>query len=328
LTVSGVLQAKGGNGSVASSGGSGLSGTGGSTGSAGGTGASGYNNSGAVGDNYGGSGGNGGTGGSGGSGGAGGAGGAGGGGAGGTIKLIGSVTNTIGASINAAGGTAGSGSNNNGGNGRLVFGNNTAATFGGTTTGATAIGDTGPKASNPFLAAGGFTPTIPNLVLGAEGFGLTTLTSTDFLGSLTTLSPDAPAALVLSDTGPGAYNWLFPGYDWLFFINLTDEALLNPKLGFGLGDFETQLRQGGWSRDVSFGGSGDTALTSLAPYAVYATLVPEGTEWFTASFEEESLRLGTEQQNFGSTAVMAVPEPSAMGLGLMGAALLGWRRRR
>ncbi|MGE0757009.1 MAG: matrixin family metalloprotease, partial [Pirellulaceae bacterium] len=279
LTSDAQFSARGGNGS---------NGTTGSAGSGGGSGSSGQaksakHTSGIDPDfpaepyaGHGGARGAGGTGGTGGNGGQGGTGGAGAGGAGGTVKLFASVLDVDGTNVNTSGGSGG----NAGGSGRLIIGDNTinpsSYVFPGNAAGARLEAFTGSRSPNPFLSGSPASPNIPDLIGGAEAFGLTTLNAADLLGSAA--GNDTAAVLARFDTGIAGLNTSFTGYDLVLFADLTGSGIREPKLGVGGG--LVPLRRGGFANDPLFGGSGDQTLSELGSYQVYATLVPENSTLF------------------------------------------------
>ena len=250
-------------GQAGNAGGAGLGGSGGFSGS------NGVSAAGATG----GRGGNGATGAAGQSGGTGGTGGAGGGGAGGTVKLVGSTVDVGTLSVNTAGGFG----VNAGGLGRFIFGSNVAASLSGSTLDAQVLGIAGSQGVNPFLASGGFTPYIPDLVDGAERFGLTGLDArTLFAPDVFNAAPAGVDAVVLrTDIGPAGFDDDFVGYDVIILANLSGNTINAPQLGVGGAGYLVDLLRGGDVRNELFGGSAETVAT-LAPYAVYVTLIPEG----------------------------------------------------
>jgi len=294
----------------------------------GGAGGSNLNQSGDGGD--GGDGGMGGLGGTGGGGGAGGAGGGGGGGAGGTVLLRGSVVESTGWSVDASGGSP------NGGDGRFLFGKNAGDVSGVSITGASQETFDGPRADNPFIK--GIldrTPYIPDLIGGAELFGLLDGVTADSpeLASVVSGAPAGSiAALHKMDVGPASYDIDFAEFDMLLFINLTDDALMNPLLGVDPGDdptFLISLLQGGWANDPLFGGSGDLALASLPGKGVYATLVAEGNTAYNVGAGNLTSSSGLGQGGASYlTPTGAAPEPATWALLGAGAFGLGALRRR
>jgi hypothetical protein len=203
-------------------------------------------------------------------------------GAGGTIKIAGSVVASTATSVNVQGGFDPLSLSPNGGDGRFLFGSNSGS-FSGSLTGGTELAFAGPMRSNPLIAGGPQTPFIPELVGGAEAFGLTTLTSADFASVVAGAPTGAVAALVLQHVGPTGYGDAFPGFDVLFFVNLLNQSLLDPRLGAGSAMFTDTLLQEGFANDPLFGGGGALVLSQLGPGQVYATLVPIGTTVFNAS---------------------------------------------
>ncbi|MGD1944577.1 MAG: PKD domain-containing protein [Leptolyngbyaceae cyanobacterium] len=227
-----------------------------------------------------------GNGGAGGDGGSGGSGGIGGGGAGGTVKLFGSVLDASGVRVNAAGGTGGvAGTDGDGEDGRFIVGSNTATGLPGPDKVTDANQFTNPNGgvrdANTFLSSGEATPYIAGLAGGAEIYGLLAdidgrSLDYDLSTPGTQAAPDdALAAVYRFDVGPGDYNDDYVGYDMLLFINLTDVNLATPQLGVALNDadFNAQnLQTGGIA---AFNGGPRSDLLSLAPGAIWATLIPD-----------------------------------------------------
>jgi trimeric autotransporter adhesin len=233
-----------------------------------------------------GNGGTGGAGGAGGNGAAGGAGGQGAGGAGGTVKFIASVTETASSTIDTSGGAGVIA----GGNGRLIYVTNAATPFQGTITGSTLTTTTGSQRANPFVSGSPSTPFIPNLVGGAEVYGLTGFpSSTEFQGILSAAPNCSTVALMEIQTGLAPLDNAFPGFDYLVMINLTNQTLNSPELGAGAAGYLSPLLTGGFSNDPVFGGTGPVTLGQLGPYQVYATTIPTGTTNFNVSFVENGI---------------------------------------
>ena len=235
-----------------------------------------------FGQTFGGAGGLGGPAGNGGAGGGGGTGGSGGGGAGGTVKLFGSVLDADGALASAAGGSGGSA----GGNGRIVLGNNVIG-GGPAVQGGTLETFAGSQGSNPHIAGGSMTPFIPDLVGGAELYGLLAgIDANDpFFDSVRTGAPDdALAAIMRVDLGPAVYADDYNGFDMLLYVNLLPDMIWAPTLGFDPagGAFATGLTIGGWMNDPAYGGFSDAILLGLGGYSVFATLIPEVSGLVTA----------------------------------------------
>jgi autotransporter-associated beta strand protein len=199
--------------------------------------------------------------------------------------------------VNAAGGTGGGlGTNdtatpaqNNGGLGRFLWGSNTATVL----AGVASVGQTetfsGPTDANPFLD-GAQSPTIPNLVGGAEAYGLTGLNSQQIL--LPSVFADAPTgaqvAVIRSHRGPAGFNYDFSGYDMLLYVNLTGQPIENPALSVGNDKALQQLEVGGYLLNPLLGGTGLQTLSQLGAYQVYATLVPAGTDVVNAGWQQGS----------------------------------------
>ena len=71
-------------------------------------------------------------------------------------------------------------------------------------------------------------PLIPDLVGGAESFGLTALTAAHFPSVIANAPVGASAAMVLQHSGAGVYAIDYPGYDILFLINVSQDRLVEP----------------------------------------------------------------------------------------------------
>jgi hypothetical protein len=248
--------------------------------------------------------------------------------------LLGSAVQSSGGSMDAAGGLDGGGVSH-GGDGRFLFGSNNGASFGGTVANSSqATGFSGPRADNPFVkGTGDSTPFIPNLVGGAELYGLLeglTVDSPEFDAIRAGAPLGAVAALWKADIGPAPYNVDFVGFDMLLLLNLSDNALVNPMLGVDPGNDQTFLNAllgGGYTRDPLFGGSGDQVFSSLAAKGIYATLVAEGNTAY--NFGANGLTQSVLGANdLGYLGGAPVPEPATWTL--LGAAVwgLGARRRR
>lgn len=224
-----------------------------------------------------------------------------------------------------------------GGDGRLVVGLNTTGLVPGGTSvaGAQTIAISqdghhlGARGLNHHLYGGSTeTPYIPGLADGADSFGLTSLSAADVdLAALLAGTPSAAAAaLCLTDEGPASLAADWDGFDMLLMVNLSDRPLVAPMLGVGEAGYLMNLKQGGFTRDPLFGGSGDELLTELPAGAVYALLVPEGSTHFNMMASgcqfahEESLGCGE--------AMYTVPEPATLGLLVLGGMALVARRRR
>ena len=246
----------------------------------------------------------------GGDGGQGASGGAGGGGSGGTIKLVGtSVTGAGTVNLSGGFGANGGSTTDDGQAGRLLVGTNTAAVGssaigamgpGAYLTGNDSTTQTGTRAPNPLIAGDPSVPTIAGLVGGAEAFGQTGLNANDiYLGAdtLIDLTPqEAFAGLARVDLGPGALGDDYLGYDMLLFFEAKGTQVSNPMLGIGEEDYLVPLLSGGWSHDLLFGGSGDTPVTTMNGFDVYATLIPSDAEWFNFSVDSGGVILSAKQQ--------------------------------
>jgi len=282
--------ARGGDGQTGIPGAQGIPGSSGSQGQPGNIGESGGIFSGSGGD-----GGRGGDGGLGGSGGTGGQGGIGGGGAGGTIKFYGSVIYTDDAFVNTEGGEG----SNPGEVGRLIVGKNAGRYeyYNKVSIGLkkyiylpTYVADleqfSGPIILNPFIYGNNtFTPYIPDLSGGSAGFGFLEISAQELFSSefFDQAPDDAVMAVIRLDGGIPGLIESFSGYDLVLFTNLTENVMKNPKLGMGKLGFQVDLIQAGFLTDELFGGEGSFEIDEFAPFEVYATLIPEDTQFFTAS---------------------------------------------
>jgi hypothetical protein len=253
-------------------------------------------------------------------GGGGAAGGGGGGGAGGTIELVGSTfsNNNGEAFINTSGGN--DSENNSAGNGRLITGNNTATSLNSNVQGATILETTGPSRANPFVSGTPQVPFIPELPGGAEAFGLTGLSAVaeiglggsgqngpsyliDFPSIIANAPQGAAAALLEEQLGSTPFGNNFPGYEFILYINLTNQNLAAPQLGVGQAGFFHDLVQEGYQNDPLFGGDGPVTLSQLGPYQIYTTLVPNGSIDYNVAFS----RNGTDYSGSTNGLTEGVP---------------------
>ncbi|MEQ9460337.1 MAG: hypothetical protein RIG82_05245 [Phycisphaeraceae bacterium] len=247
-------------------------------------------------------------GGAGGDGGSGGRGGHSGGGSGGTVKLVG-TTVSGGGTIDLSGGQGGDNtrSSDEGGLGRFLVGTNAVlpgasskGVFGGSVTGQDSTTRIGSLSPNPFIADAPLVPNLPNLVGGAEAFGLTDLDAT--------LIEVSPGVTLVSQTPANALGGIarydlnvedvsaFVGYDLLVLYSARPETLENPRFGVGQEGFGERLLIGGAVNDPLFGGITDQVLPGLGSFGVYTTLIPENTEHFFFSFETAGNVYSAQQQ--------------------------------
>jgi hypothetical protein len=274
-------------------------------------------------------GGTGGTGGAAGAGGWGQWGGAGGGGGGGTFVFNGSVVQTNGITVDTRGGTGAA----YGGGGRLVVASNAAVDLSSSLiTDARIETYAGRADTNPFIKEGLATPFIPGLLGGAEVYGLLSGLSSEspairaLLGSA---PADSTATLLRLPDGPAGYADIIPGYDMLLLVNLGNQALANPALGIVEAGSDPgwlqPLLQRGAARNPDFGGGGAAALGSLAPHAIYATLIPENGTAFNLGFNGgvvTGLHADIGTPLFLTAQAQLVPEPAVVWLMLGGMVLL------
>ncbi|WP_428387625.1 hypothetical protein [Mucisphaera sp.] len=248
-------------------------------------------------------------GGAGGDGGTGGRGGHAGGGSGGTIKLVGTTVSGSGSSIDLGGGLGGDSSSSldDGGQGRFLVGTNAVlpgasakSVFGGSVTGQDSSTRVGSLSANPFIADAPLVPNLPNLIGGAEAFGLTDLDAT--------LIEVEPGVTLVSQTPANALGGIarydpsvegvdtFVGYDLLVLYSARPETLQNPRFGVGQEGFSERLLIGGSANDPLFGGVADQVLPGLESFGVYTTLIPENAEHFYFSFETAGNVYSAQQQ--------------------------------
>jgi MYXO-CTERM domain-containing protein len=240
-----------------------------------------------------------------------------------------------GATVDVSGGTGAAA----GGGGRFLLGDNTSSSFSGSVLGAAStLNAAGSVDNNPFIAGSPLTPFIPNLPsIGAEIYGLTGLSASSLIGSLPATDINgaslAGASGALFRTSASVIGPAFTGYDALLFINLTGNAFNSPE--FTLGGTLENLQNRGFANNPAFGGSGPVLVGSLNGDAVYATLVPTGTD-ANPSIQVTSSTSGFTFNASGAAidngqALYVAPEPSSVAMALFGAfglALAAWRRRK
>ena len=354
LTVDGSILATGAAGT------SGTQGTAGTPGAAGGSGLLGAaGGSGSSVQAGGGNGGNGGAGGNGGDGGAGGYGGTGGAGSGGTIELTGSSVNAAYGVFDTLGGTFSASSSNaslnNATNGRFFVQTNTQITSLPDAIGAAPQYGSGPSGSNPYLQQGNSavsTPNIPDLAGGvAAPYGILANLHANS-SALTGLATDAPAhalaAVLLGSSGLPGYSDVFPGYQWVFVVNLSGNSINGLKIG--LSSTSTTFASALMQQTLAITGSGSTGSINILSSSgvplpgndVYAFLAPtsiidSGTLYATAN---GALPL-TMTSDYGLVtpgflpigylqSTVATPEPAtwSMALAALGGLALSVKRRR
>ncbi|NNM86558.1 MAG: hypothetical protein HKL96_12485 [Phycisphaerales bacterium] len=281
------------NGSIIAAGAAGQSGTAGAIGglgSSGGNGVAGQpggSPASASQSGYGGVGGNGGNGGTGGNGGSGGIGGNGGAGAGGTVELIGSTVNAQYGSYLTVGGTF---FNNTGGinnlsetNGRFIVETNSQISpIPSVVGGLPFYFGNGPEGVNPFIQGpvSTLTPNIADLAGGvAAPYGVLANLQADspvFAGLAKGAPANSLAAVLLGSSGLPGYSDVFPGYQWIFVVNLSGKAINGLKIG--LSSTSSTFASAILQQTLSAGSGGFNIATSsgipLPGNDVYAFLAP------------------------------------------------------
>lgn len=172
------------------------------------------------------------------------------------------------------------------------------------------------------------TPYIPNLIGGAEAFGLLPESvARSIQGFAAKTAPsDAKAALMLSDRGPAGYDEDYFGFDWLYVINMRSINLTNPGFGAGADHYINALREGGYENDPLFGGRLEL-LDSLDPFSVYATLVPTGTRDYC--FVGGGLNVScVENLSYLDPVFIEAAEPRSLAIVGLGLGILVFLRRR
>jgi hypothetical protein len=198
--------------------------------------------------------------------------------------------------------------------GRLIFGNSQGLPFSGSTSGASITSVTGPRTSNPFLLDSALTPYIPVCADGPEAFGLLdglTASSPEFADVVRHAPVGAKAALMRSHALTPGTDAPYPGYDILYFINLSGQELPTPFLGVGnlTQTYAKALQLGGYLRRQEFGGSGFSTLTTLPAGAVYVTLVPANAAGFTFGFQSTPMILQATKPRLQFDKPLYLPRP-------------------
>ena len=123
-----------------------------------------------------------------------------------------------------------------------------------------------------------------------------------------------------------AHEW--DGFDMVLVANLTDHALLRPQVGAGADGHLVSLIRGGWARSPLFGGSGYETLDNLPAHGVWAMLAPEGSTDFNMCADGCSPAFDGDLALGEAVYLTPIPEPTTLGLLLVGGAAFGWTRTR
>lgn len=189
----------------------------------------------------------------------------------------------------------------------------------------------GPQRRNPFILTGApvSTPFLPDLVGGAEGFGLLPGAVSSQVSRFVSSNIDNPhfkeALLLEDDLTRFGYSFSFPGFDFLLLVNVGSGEIDGPIFGVG---GARGLAIEGFSRDPLFGGAGPLSLDFLLPFQTYVTLVPDGSSDFCLG--SNSISVQCFDNLTIDRAEFAVPEPNTLALFGASIAALGFllRRRR
>ena len=145
---------------------------------------------------------------------------------------------------------------------------------------------------------------------GPDSYGiLKHAESSNFDEALLGVAPEsgALAMVVVMDEGPEPYNYSFPGYKWIFFVNLAGHDLAFPQFEIGSASQDDQKALTRSGRDYNpLGGAstpfnGRAVLDTLGSDEVFATLTPY--DAVSASVLFEGNRIGN------SITGQAVNEP-------------------
>lgn len=207
-----------------------------------------------------------------------------------------------------------------GGTGRLLFGKNAGPSYQGGGTFQTPELGSGPAAVNPFIEGFPITPYIPNLLGGAEIYGLTPFdASIDIFKGIVAAQPDrAVAAPYRMDTVPDglldASGLDFTGFDALFLLSLSRSILARPAIGIVDPDILRRLQVGGYLNDPDFGGSGPATVNNFFSGSVWMTLIPEGVHSFSlrAGKDGQFATATTNSLMDGGRVYLEVPEPTTL----------------
>jgi hypothetical protein len=134
----------------------------------------------------------------------------------------------------------------------------------------------GPQSYDPWTA--GNAPRVPDVVGGADAFGLTNLTTGSVSGVVGAAPAGSSVAILRVPIGPGPYQTQFSGFDYLFEINLTGTSAHSGTVALGspfmvVNGNGQNLTLGGWVHDPNFGGSGNVPLSALGNNQIYLALV-------------------------------------------------------
>lgn len=196
----------------------------------------------------------------------------------------------------------------------MIFGNSQNLPFSGSAGGASITSTAGPRTSNPFLLDSALTPFIQVCTDGPEAFGTLdglTASSPEFSEVARHAPADAKAALMRSHAPVPGTDAPYPGYDILYFINLSGQELPMPFLGVGnkTQTYARALQLGGYLRRQEFGGAGFATLITLPAGAVYAVCVPDAAEGFTFGFQSTPMILQATKAQLQLDTPLYLPRP-------------------
>ncbi|NOZ39263.1 MAG: hypothetical protein GXP24_03450, partial [Planctomycetes bacterium] len=169
---------------------------------------------------------------------------------------------------------------------------------------------------------------------GADLYGLKAgqSISDPYFSSVVSGAPaGAIAAIYNQNIGSNNDNYL--DQNSLFFLNLSGTTLTNPEWGLTIdsdGSFTAPLLTRGFAENPLFGGDGADTLTSLAPGAVYATIIPNFTGGFKINASASGVGVTNQviPNNGDGTIIYLVGLPGDFDIdfNVDGADFLAWQR--